>query len=398
VIVLALAALGVSVVAACSEDRAAPAAGGGAHPPGWATKGDPAFHAEWLKSNKFQLSRCQTCHGADYLGGAVGNSCSKTSCHSAPDSGAPIPPSDCSTCHGTNGTARPSTGAHQNHAGFCDTCHTVPTPSQIEQHASGDPSQLVHFGGIAAPSPTSAPVFDRATKVCTNTYCHGASSPAWTNTAKLACDGCHKAPPQTHARWSRVSTTPASCATCHPAQGDARHVNGKVDVTVTSCTACHGAGNHANPPVALDGTTATTSRGVGAHDRHLDGDLSDRISSPLPCNDCHVVPASITEKGHLDQSTTTVRFPAGGTYDAKTQSCTVFCHFDNAAKPIGQAPVWTDASGAARKCDACHAFPPVTTRAGGPHPTVAGDVAECRRCHQYAPATHVNGVVDFVTP
>jgi predicted CxxxxCH...CXXCH cytochrome family protein len=215
----------------------------------------------------------------------------------------------------------------------------------------------------------------------------------WTDLTKLACNGCHQAPPATHARWQRVASTPDSCATCHPQPTSATHVNGLKEITVTSCTACHGSNGHANPPVALDGSTDPMSRGVGAHDRHLNGALADRISKPLACGTCHVVPASVQEPGHYDKPQTTVRFTLGGSYDQTNQTCTVDCHFNKVP-----GPTWTDASGAARQCNACHGFPPVKTRAGTPHPSVIGDLAVCRTCHVFDPATHVNGVVDFVTP
>jgi len=374
------------------------------HPSGWGEKGSPNFHATWLKDNKFPLSRCQECHGADFAGGAVGVSCSQANCHSDPDSGVAIAPIACTTCHGSNGTPRPDSGAHWQHVPFCDTCHVVPaeTVEQITQHASGDESTLIHFGGIATknPSPTfqldgGAPAFDLGQKQCSNTYCHGALSPVWTDPTKLGCDGCHKAPPVNHTRWSRLANTPQSCATCHPdPTADSQHVthvNGQVDLDALVCTTCHGSGNHANPPVDLDGGTDPTTRGVGAHQRHLDPMLGDRISNPLYCNDCHVVPTNVTDPGHYDQPQTKVRFPFGGTYDQNAATCTVWCHWDKTP-----GPTWTDNSGAARQCNSCHGFPPVVTRANTPHPSVASDVNVCKMCHVFTNATHVNGVVDFV--
>ncbi len=382
-----------AIAIGCSEDRTPPDAGG-VHPSGWADKGSPNFHATWLAANKFPLTRCAECHGADFAGGEVGVSCSQTGCHSDPTTGVAIPPNACTTCHGINGTPRPETGAHWQHVPFCDTCHTVPTTAQVEQHASGDESTLIHFGSFATKD--ASPTFDLATKKCANTYCHGASSPAWTDPAKLACDGCHQAPPADHARWSRLITSTASCASCHPdATTDTQHVthvNGQVDLLPQlSCTTCHGSNGHANPPVDLDGGTDPTTRGVGAHSRHLDPTLGDRVSNPLLCNDCHVVPTNVTDPGHIDTPQTTVRFPFGGSYDANNATCTVWCHFDRTP-----GPTWTDNSGAARACDACHGFPPVKTRANTPHPSVAGDLAVCEGCHVFSKATHVNGVVDFV--
>lgn len=373
------------VACGCSVDRPAPESSGGAHPVGWADKSDPAFHGAWLKANKFPLaSRCAQCHGADFAGGAVSVTCSGSSCHTRA-------PTECTTCHGSNGTPRPATGAHAAHQPFCDTCHQVPveTGQDVERHASGDVSTLIHFAGLAIQG--MQPAWDRSAQRCTNVGCHfGAPTPLWSDPSQIPCNGCHQAPPSSHARWSRLANTPASCASCHPTPSDPRHGNGIVDVTVSDCTTCHGSNGHPNPPTALDGSTDPTTRGVGAHARHLDGSLSDRISRPLACATCHTVPASVSEPGHLDSAQTKVRFPFGGAYDAASATCNVWCHFDRAP-----GPTWTDASGGARRCDACHAFPPVRTRAGTPHPSVAANVDVCRECHVFDPSTHVNGVVDF---
>ncbi len=214
---------------------------------------------------------------------------------------------------------------------------------------------------------------------------------------KLDCGGCHTAPPQDHDRWKRLTPDTNSCKNCHPDPNTdtqhVTHVNGKINVTVSDCTTCHGGNGHANPPVDLDGGTDPTTRGVGAHSRHLDPSLSDRITNPLLCNDCHVVPTNVTDPGHIDHADTLVRFPFGGSYDAGNATCTVWCHWDKTP-----GPTWTDNSGGARQCNSCHGFPPVVTRANTPHPSVAGDVAVCQICHVFTKATHVNGVVDFVQP
>lgn len=379
-------ALLLLVAVGCSVEREAPSSGG-VHPQGWADKASPAFHAAWLAANGFPLDRCQSCHGDDYAGGAVGVSCSQASCHSAA-------PTACTTCHGGQGTPRPATGAHWAHQAFCDTCHQVPaaTTASVQQHASGDAGTLVHFGGLALEG-GAQPTWDPDTQKCGSSYCHGAASPAWTSGSQIQCDGCHKAPPASHARWARVASGTASCATYHPPPDGGTHVDGQLELTVPSCTTCHGSSDHANPPVSLDGSTDPTARGVGAHERHLDGTLPDRISAPLLCNDCHVVPTAVLQPGHLDQPQTQVRFPFGGSYDSTTATCTVWCHFDRAPRPT-----WTDSSGAERQCDSCHGFPPQVTRAGAPHPSVAGQLSVCLECHVFGPSTHVNGVVDFKAP
>ncbi len=219
--VLALAFLLLAAACAESRDQSAPA---GAHPAGWAERtpdggvdtSDPNFHGTWLRANAFPLSRCTQCHGDDYGGGAVGVSCSQSGCHSPPNG-----PLACTTCHGSRGTPRPDEGAHWAHEKFCDTCHTQPeqTTAGVEGHASGDAGALIHFGNLALQDTDAGvpPAWDSSTQVCSNTYCHGPASPAWTSTSQIQCSGCHSAPPADHAKWSRVATGTDSCATCHPA-------------------------------------------------------------------------------------------------------------------------------------------------------------------------------------
>ena len=277
------------------------------------------------------------------------------------------------------------------------------TTASVQAHASGDAStSLIHFSGLAVRSPEdwlldagpeAGPSWDPGAQHCTNTYCHGPVSPQWTTPTPIACSGCHQAPPANHARWLRVAATTDSCTTCHPSPTGSTHVNGEVNVTVTDCTTCHGSNGHANPPVSLDGSTDPGARGVGAHAAHLDPAFPDRIARPLLCNDCHAVPTAVVQPGHYDAPEAQVRFPFGGSYDPANATCTVWCHFDRTP-----GPTWTDSSGDARQCGSCHAFPPVTTRAGTPHPSVAGELSACLRCHLFGVSTHVNGVVDFVPP
>jgi predicted CxxxxCH...CXXCH cytochrome family protein len=277
----------------------------------------------------------------------------------------------------------------------------VETTASVESHARADASTLVQFSGLAVRSDgdwldggaDAGPAWDPAAQKCTNTYCHGPASPGWTTTAQIPCSGCHQAPPADHAPWSRVASSTATCTTCHPSATSPTHVNGVVDVTVTSCTTCHGSGDHANPPVSLDGSTDPTTVGVGAHAAHLDPAFPNRMASPLLCNDCHEVPTAVVQPGHFDPLQAGVRFPFGGSYDPAAATCNVWCHFDKTP-----GPTWTDDTGDAIQCDSCHAFPPVLTRAGDPHPSVPAELSACLGCHLFGPATHVNGVVDFVSP
>src|SRR5215211_4767571 len=61
---------------------------------------------------------------------------------------------------------------------------------------------------------------------------------------------------------------------------------------------CHGDETSNAPPKTMSGATETTDVAVGAHRAHL------FVASPwhrqVECADCHVVPADVTDPGHLD--------------------------------------------------------------------------------------------------
>jgi predicted CxxxxCH...CXXCH cytochrome family protein len=230
------------------------------------------------------------------------------------------------------------------------------------------------------------PRWDPASQSCSNIYCHRGDSPAWDDDAPLGCDGCH---PTTaiHARFSRVVGVD-TCASCHQGSPAVGHLDGQLTLEVDGCNGCHGTGPTGAPPVGLDGATAASAPSVGAHQRHLDSQIAGRIGKTVSCATCHPVPGAVLAPGHLDVSAPADVTMIQGSYQPTDQTCTVWCHVD-------ATPTWTDDSGAARSCDGCHGFPPLTTRSGGPHPASAPDVAVCRACHVFAVDTHVDGVVTF---
>ncbi len=370
------------MVAACSDVRDR-SGSDGYHPTGWATTGATEFHGVWLADNGHELGTCRTCHGDDDRGGDVAVSCESSNCHTEGVDA-------CGTCHGTFASnPLPQTGAHTAHPNLCTSCHPVPAGVDSAGHLDGNAD--VAFAEVAVAG-GATPSFDSATGTCTDSYCHGPTTLSWTQPPSLDCTGCHGEPPSSHSGFARVAG-PGTCTSCHPdSDGDA-HVDGDVDLLTTRCDQCHGQTNRSSPPVALDGSTAANSRGVGAHRRHTDETLVGRIGKTSRCDQCHVVPESTTSAGHIDTSAgAEVVLPRAGGYASADQTCRVWCHWDR-----DPGPRWTDDSGAARACDACHDFPLSQTRAGTPHPTSPPDVTvgECLTCHVLSPATHVNGTVDF---
>jgi predicted CxxxxCH...CXXCH cytochrome family protein len=418
-----LAAYGLVLLAACDKGRdltLCASIGGqaadcdastGYHPAGWAdtkNQSSPSFHKNVLRATGDKLSVCQTCHGTDFGGGAVGVSCLTAGCHTKPGG-----PEFCGTCHGGPGGPLPSTGAHLLHATFCNDCHDVPKTFAQPDHITGTPR--VAFSGLAT-SGGKTPTFDPTAKSCSNVYCHVSQTPVWAlPPAVIACNSCHETPPASHQAWSRVAMPPAGatpqqvaavCAKCHPvptpgatpALGDT-HVNGQVDFQPTiACNTCHGHDATGAPPVALDGATDPSDHGVGQHQAHLDETLAGRIGHVVACPTCHTVPASVTQPGHLDHPLPAiVSLPQGGTYDPAKQGCAVWCHsFPNNQAAI--APVWNDVSGriVAPNCTGCHGFPPVLRRDGTPHTQAPAQLSACLLCHPFSPTTHVDGIVELI--
>jgi predicted CxxxxCH...CXXCH cytochrome family protein len=191
--------------------------------------------------------------------------------------------------------------------------------------------------------------YDSASGACA-VACHDAGGqtprPSWNQTVPMTCNSCHLSPPQGH------YTGP--CTGCHAdanAGGTALtgslHLNGVVDLGDGSglCGACHGTGASPWP------TTA-------AHPGHQ----SPSISSPVACASCHPVPTSITDPTHLDGvvhvTFTGLALARGSAPAWNGSSCTsVACHGAGLADPAA-IPSWTDPSGDAAECGACHGIPP----------------------------------------
>ena len=144
---------------------------------------------------------------------------------------------------------------------------------------------------------------------CTS-YCHGASlaggtnpTPRWATgeAGQATCGSCHGVPPPA------PHPTGTDCASCHPTMEEGsmtfrdptRHIDGVVDVIVGvgGCTSCHGSATSSAPPTDLDGNTARTFAGVGAHQAHL---AASDWRHEITCSNCHVVPTDIDSPGHRD--------------------------------------------------------------------------------------------------
>ncbi|MFO0729209.1 MAG: CxxxxCH/CxxCH domain-containing protein [Myxococcota bacterium] len=368
-------------------------------------------------------SRCELCHlptagpnktianPATHIDGIVQAATGCDSCHG--QNGSSSPPRDTS---GSVDTHQPGVGAHATHlsggqfgrAVACTECHQVPAAVDSPGHIDTPlPAELI-FGAI---STLNGHASSYANTTCSDSYCHsglGASvpNPSWTTVdgTQAACGSCHGLPPPTP-----VHNNQTECTGCHlPTAGPnktianrATHVDGIVQVTALNCTTCHGMGSNSNPPKDMGGDTAPTDPQVGAHAIHMSGGA---VSTPVACDNCHLVPAQVDSPGHNDtplpaevifggRASAMLSSPVWST-SAKTCANT-YCHTAKSSGGSNNTPVWNVPNSA--PCGSCHGLPP-----SAPHPASNN----CELCH--APtagpgqtianrATHVDGVVQVVS-
>jgi len=215
----------------------------------------PNWHGNLVKQYNYNLMVCQDCHGPDYSGGLVEQSC--LGCHVLPQG-----PENCTTCHGTlessapprdldgnTSTSSPGVGTHQNHlrlntsgrAVLCSECHNIPgglfTPGHID---TDQPAEVIFNGPVSLtvtnepstsqynaslPLYTPDPSFDYSTLTCSNTYCHGYfkngnpdNAPVWNDPSTAQCGSCHgDGSNPLPKRQSEGGTHPsnANCYQCH---------------------------------------------------------------------------------------------------------------------------------------------------------------------------------------
>jgi predicted CxxxxCH...CXXCH cytochrome family protein len=380
---------GVSGVGCFTCHRAYP------HTVGWSTQSAANFHGKFLLSMQGQLSDCVPCHGSAYTGGTSGVSCYTSTCHasyphtagwenpaSALSHGKYLKATDwnvdeCAPCHGRSfmgGTSGVS----------CFECHP-PFPHEVAFDSTGRHPKYMRD-------------YDFPLDQCR--ACHGSS---YTGGAvvDVSCmsAGCH-----TDA--SGNPKTPEACNTCH----------GQFRAPASDFLS-------AAPPASVRGDTATTVRGVGAHQKHL---VTGTLGKKLKCQECHTVPSSYTSPGHIDEQAevvfndTLARTPSGdGTlqpapvYNTASGSCAnVYCHGNwklrKATSPYAAlaysdtvivannySPLWTGGSAESACGTTCHALPPTGH--------VQVPIGACTGCHTGVidgngniidPTKHINGKIN----
>jgi predicted CxxxxCH...CXXCH cytochrome family protein len=395
--------------------------------------------------------RCDACHGNPPPAPHPALSqCTSCHPHVGPDGSIADPslhingvvdsamPGNCGACHGTNlnpapppdltggsDPASPGVGAHLAHLTAahqlsgevpCEACHVVPTTVDAAGHLDDPtPGADVTFHGLALADGAS-PTWDVEGLTCDGVYCHGATlsggqatTPDWTdaNGQTLTCDACHGNPPLApHVQSKR-------CGMCHDQTANpdgslkdrTRHINGTLEVAKDqTCHSCHGSTTNDAPPKDLAGSSDQSLLSVGAHQSHLQALAG--ISSPVTCQQCHTVPASVSQSGHLDASPADLVFgplaTTGGLepeWDRETGTCSAtYCHGASLSGGANPAPLWTTLDGTQAACGTCHGLPPQAPHLQG---------GQCFQCHADTvdaamgiqdPAQHVDGQVDASLP
>ena len=435
------------------------------------TNGATAAAPSWLGGAA--AAACGSCHGLP-PGGTHPTSSACESCHTgytissvnltAHLNGAvDVLNLACTSCHGTAGRASVAgadvnqaasppavasatgvAGVHLAHVNqgatapalsnalACVNCHTVPTVNAHSDGAIG-----VTYASISVAQGAVPTAYNTTAHTCSNTYCHGnfpggnqgATAISWSTAGKLGCTACHGNPP------AIATHHPANtnCVACHTGYSSttvtaATHVDGTVQKPLNGCTACHGVlAGQAGAAVAntsatsapgfnasavdASGSALTTSRGVGAHLRHLTPTLR---SAGLSCTECHGPIPAANDTLHANGTvavawgtlaTTRSSVPTTSVAGPTLSCSATWCHGGNAALSGATAATIAWNANATVNCTSCHGNPP--TGLGHPNNT------NCASCHGTgytyltattgsitlgALATHIDGTITVTTP
>jgi len=211
----------------------------------------------------FDTTTCDLCHSTSQP------SCD--GCHGGVDNTTGAPPRG---IHNEMLTTDRAVGAHTAHVEggaisdgvLCTECHLVPEFFGDPGHYDVDSIAELTWGPLAGASST----WNRTTRECSNTYCHGNFNegfnytPDWTASNQASCGSCHDVNGGLNSlsgeHRKHVIDKGVECATCHSTVvnssrniiGFDLHINGTNEVNITSgsnpvysggdCTGigCHG--------------------------------------------------------------------------------------------------------------------------------------------------------------
>ncbi len=259
------------------------------HPAVWTSF--PAEGSHGKEALMTGIRECLTCHGSDLSGGIAGVACSE--CHGNGQD-------NCLACHGglNDSTGAPpydlrgavddtilTVGMHTGHIDGsllsdgvpCNSCHIVPESPWDSTHFDfslyNGPGIIDSIAEINWGWPESAAgEWDRDTRTCTNTYCHGNfpegnhdNAPVWTASDQAACGSCHDDGTDIfqmqHGHILHVILG-VGCESCHASTVDSNlnvigpefHIDGLATVKFSPDSGSYSDGTCSNPGGCHDGT------------------------------------------------------------------------------------------------------------------------------------------------
>jgi len=180
-------------------------------------------------------SWCGLCHEPGRIG-CVG-------CHGGTDNQTGAPPAD---LRGNNAATEIGVGAHTTHvmgayltdSVRCSECHIVPEAFGDPGHFDLDSVAEITWGPLAG----DGSFWNRATRTCVDTYCHGnfsggnhSNEPIWTAPAQANCGSCHadqSNPSALGGRHSFHAQKGIECYQCHSTTVNSQQIVIGLDVHV----------------------------------------------------------------------------------------------------------------------------------------------------------------------
>ena len=385
----------------CSEEVASPPSV--SHPPEWNEKTAENFHGSKVLENMASgldpsgTASCQSCHGEEYEGGNSGVACAD--CHAT----FPHPPTwldkdselyhgaivqesgseSCEVCHGADLSGGISGVA-------CSDCHAnFPHPAGwLDKESDDFHGDAVNSSGIESCKSCHGENFEGGWSGVACSDCHGGLFPhpdGWItpsdenfhgeyirsdNWSLDGCTGCHGAD-------YTGGSSGVSCVTCHSQTGGPE-----------ACNTCHG--NYSGqvsdlvnwaPPEDLQKNTDTGSKGVGAHQEHLNT-MNIASVDELGCQQCHRALSGFDDPNHIKGGVQLQWHPIATdsgrvtpVWSAGTATCSnVYCHGNfefskessanqwvyTADVMTGNNPTleWTMVGTGQAACGTCHGLPP----------------------------------------
>jgi hypothetical protein len=297
---------------------------------------------------------------------------------------------------------------------FLVSCSEKKEPLGISTHPEGWLTQ-------SSPDFHGKVIVSKSLSTASCQACHGDSYEGGTSNVSCFASGCHNiyphpdgfanpSSPNFHKQYfAKINWNLMECQTCHGVSYDGNGVTEKNCLSChksadgpEACNTCHGSQNNPAPPEDLEGQTATTAPGVGAHQAHVVGTTWSTYKQG-ECSKCHAALTGFDDPAHIEM-TPGAEVPFGAlatmngqlntTYDMLNASCdNTYCHggfefkksdsqypwaySDSLMSGNNPTMYWKYVGTGQAFCGSCHGLPPKghvqVNTCGGCHADVVDD-------------------------